>query len=300
MSSSLVEFSNDLAGVVERAGQSIVGVLEGGREGVSGTVWRSGIAVTAEHTLRGRSSVTVVLPSGEQTTAEVIGRDPGTDIAALKIQEAVAAGTLGDDAQLRVGEIVLSVARRGTAGVATTHGIVSATSGAWRTWQGARVDRWFRLDLNPFTGFSGGPIVNARAEIVGMATSGPRRSVVMIPTSTVNRVVEQLLKGGRVKRGFLGVGVQAVGFPENTVQELKLGTNRGLLVLNVAQGSSAERAGVLLGDILVTIEGAAVHSVRSLQPVLDPENVGKSVQLEVVRGGKLVKVAVVVGDREEN
>jgi serine protease DegQ len=299
VTSSLVEFSNDLVAAVDRAGRSVIAVLEGGRDGVSGTILRKGLAVTAEHTIRGRERVTVILPSGQQESAEVIGRDPGTDIALLKLDDSTAAGSVADDAELRVGDIVLSVARRGKEGLATTHGIVSATSGAWRTWQGARVDRWFRLDLNPFTGFSGGAIVNARAEVVGMATSGPRRSVVMIPSSTVGRLIEQLLEGGRVKRGFLGVGVQAVGFPENTRESLHLATDRGLLVLNIAPSSSAERAGFLLGDIIVSINGSAVQNVHSLQPVLDPENVGKTAEFEVVRGGKLARLTATINERPE-
>ncbi len=300
MPSSLVEFSNSLADAVQRVGSSVIGVLEGGREGVSGTIWRDGIAVTAEHTIRGYDEVTVVLPAGEKTKASVSGRDPGTDIAVLKFAPSSAAATLADDAHARVGEVVLSVGRRGSEGLATTYGVVSAIGGPWRTWQGARVDRWLRLDLNPFTGFSGGPIVNASGEVLGIATSGPRRSVVTIPSSTVNRVVDQLLQKGRVARGYLGVGVQPVGFPEATRQALKLEADRGLLIVTVAPGSSAEKAGLLLGDIIVTVDGSPVRNARSLQPALDSENVGKAVALEIVRGGKLAKVSVTVGEKQEN
>ena len=300
MPSSLVEFSNSLADAVERVGSSVIGVLEGGREGVSGTIWREGLAVTAEHTIRGNDDVTIVLPSGEKTKATVAGRDPGTDVAILKFAAKAQPAALADDAQCRVGEIVLSVGRRGAEGLATTYGIVSAIGGPWRTWQGSRVDRWLRLDLNPFTGFSGGPIVNAGGEVLGIATSGPRRSVVTIPTSTVTRVVDQLLQKGRVARGYLGVGVQPVAFPDATRQSLKIDTDRGLLIVTVAPGSSAEKSGLLLGDIIVTVDGSPVRSARSLQPALDSENVGKPVALELVRGGKLLKLSVTVGEKSES
>ena len=127
------------------------------------------LAVTAEHTIRGRDEVTVKLPSGERKTAPVVGRDTGTDIALLRVPGAEGHAAITDDGRARVGEIVLSVGRR-KEGLAATYGVISAIGGPWRTWQGARIDRWLRLDLNPFPGFSGGPVVNARGEAVGMAT----------------------------------------------------------------------------------------------------------------------------------
>ena len=297
MASSLVEFSNNLADLVQQVGAAVVGVLEGGREGVSGTVWREGLVVTAEHTIRGYDQVTVVLPSGDKAKAAVSGRDPGTDIAILKLTEKSGVAQIADESLARVGEIALSVGRRGNEGLAATYGVISAIGGPWRTWHGARVDRWLRLDLNPFTGFSGGAIVNSRGEVLGIGTSGPRRSVVTIPSSTINRVVDQLLQRGRVTRGYLGVGMQPVAFPEATRQALKLSSDRGLLIVTVAPGSSAETSGLLLGDIIVSTNGTPVRSSRSLQPLLDSDNVGKTIDLEIVRGGKLLKLAVTVGER---
>jgi S1-C subfamily serine protease len=297
MPNSLLEFSNELADAVERAGKSVIGVLEGGREGVSGTLWRSGLAVTAEHTIRGRDEVTVLLPSGDQTRAKVAGRDHGTDIAILQVPSGLGAIPIADESQSRVGEVVLAVGRRPDEGIAATYGAISAIGGPWRTWQGARIDRWLRLDLNPFTGFSGGPIVNARGEAIGMATSGARRSAVTIPSSTLNRVVDQLVKRGRIARGYLGVGMQPVAFPESARQTLGSKADGGLLVVAVAPASPAEQAGILLGDIIVKVEGASIESMQSLQAALDSENIGKSIELDVVRGGHLVKVSVVVAEK---
>lgn len=296
MPNFLVEFSSELADAVERAGKSVITVLEGGREGVSGTVWREGVAVTAEHTIRGLDEVTVLLPSGTKAKARVAGRDHGTDVAILEVP-GVPAASLADESQSRVGDIILAVGRREAEGIAATYGMISAISGPWRTWQGARVDRWLRLDLNPFTGFSGGPIVNARGEAIGMATSGPRRSAVTIPASTVNRVVDQLVQRGRIARGYLGVGMQPVAFPEGTRQSLGLGAERGLLVVAVAAESPAEKAGMLLGDIIVAAEGSSIQNIQSLQPFLDSENVGKTIVLDVVHGGQIVKLSVTVGEK---
>jgi len=299
MPNTLVDFSTELADAVERAGKSIITVVEGGREGVSGTVWREGVAITAEHTIRGLDDVTVLLPSGAKAKARVAGRDHGTDIAILEVP-GVPAVAIADESQSRVGDIVLAVGRREAEGIAATYGMISAISGPWRTWQGARVDRWLRLDLNPFTGFSGGPIVNAQGEAIGMATSGPRRSAVTIPASTVNRVVDQLVQRGSIARGYLGVGMQPVAFPEGTRQAVGLKNDRGLLVVAVAPGSPADKSGVLLGDIIVAAEGSPTATVQSLQPFLDSENVGRAIALDVVRGGQLVKVSVTVGEKQRS
>ena len=297
MPNSLVEFSNELADAVERAGNSVIALLDGGREGVSGTVWHDGVAITAEHTIRGRDEVTILLPSGTKSKARVTGRDHGTDIAILELPAGLDSASIADESQTRVGEIVLAVGRREAEGIAATYGMISAIGGPWRTWQGARVDRWLRLDLNPFTGFSGGPIVNARGEAVGMATSGPRRSAVTIPASTVNRVVDQLVQRGRIAHGYIGVGIQPVAFPESARQSLGIGAETGLLVVAVAPGGPAEQSGVLLGDIIVMIEGSLIRGMESLQPALDGENIGKPISLDVVRGGQLVKLSVRVGEK---
>ena len=134
MANTLIDFSNSLADAVERAGRSVVGVLEGGQHGVSGTLWRAGVVVTAAHTIRGQQEVTVVLPAGETVTASVVGRDPSTDIAVLKLATHDAApAQFGDTAQLRVGHFVLAVGRRGEEGLSTSYGVISAIGGPWRT-----------------------------------------------------------------------------------------------------------------------------------------------------------------------
>lgn len=303
MPGSLVEFSNAIAEIVERTGASVVGVLEGGREGVSGTIVREGYAITAEHTIRGEDEVTVVLPGGEKVKATVAGRDPGTEIALLKLpakEGAASAKPALLTQNARVGEIALLIGRRGTEGITATHGIVSAVGGSWTTWQGGRIERWLRLDLDPFTGFSGGPIVNAAGEVLGIATSGPRRSVLTIPAATIDRVVDALIQRGHVPQPWIGIAMQPVAFPEGSWKSLGIEHDRGLLVVTVAPGSPAEKAGIVLGDVIVTIDGCPVRSPRSLQAALDSEKIGKAVPIQLVRGGKLVEVSVTVGERPEN
>lgn len=295
MPGSLVEFSNEIADAVERAGAFVVSVLEGGREGVSGTVVREGVAITAEHTIRGRDEVTVVLPSGAQVKAAVSGRDPGTDIALLKLSATPDHARMAANA--RVGDIVLLVGRRGAQGLAATYGIVSAIGDQWRTWQGANIEQSFRLDLNPFVGFSGGPVVNSAGEVLGMATSGPRGCVLTIPARTLDRTVDQLVQHGRVAQAWIGVALQPVAFPSGAWHSIGIDHDRALLVVTVAPGSPADQAGIVLGDVLVTIDGSPVRGLRGLKPVLDSDKIGKSVDIQLVRGGRLVQTTLVVGER---
>jgi S1-C subfamily serine protease len=297
MSNPLVDFSHELANTVERAGNSVIAVLEGGRSGVSGTLWRPGVAVTVAHTIRGHDEVTLVLPSGDQTKATVAARDQGTDLAILKLNSGIPAATLADDSKARTGEVALSIARRGPEGIAAAYGIVSAIGGPWRTYSGARIDRWLRLDLNPFPGFSGGPIVNAAGEALGIATSGPWRSAAVIPSSTVSRIVDQLIKHGRAVRGYIGVGLQPVTFPEDAWQSLGITSGRGLLITAIAAGSAAEEAKLTLGDVIVTVDGNPIRSGTGLQWLLDAETVGKSITLGVIRGGQLLNIAVTVREK---
>ncbi len=297
MASALVDFSNGLADAVERAGRAVLAVSEGGRSGVSGVTWREGIAVTAEHTIREHDEVTLVLPSGSKTTAQVLGRDPTTDVAVLKLGESVASPEFADPVQVKVGHVVLAIGRRGAEGLSASYGIISAIGGPWRTWQGGAMDRWLRPDLNPYPGFSGGPLVDAQGRVLGINTSGPRRAVVVIPNATVDRVVDQIVRHGRIARGYLGIGVQPVAFPTAIQQSLGLERNRGLLVVTILGSSPAEQAGLMIGDVILRFDDAGVAEVGDLHAVLDPEHVGKPVRMQVLRGGKPTEVTVTVGER---
>lgn len=297
MSSALIELSNGLADAVERAGRSVVAVNEGGQSGVSGTLWRNGVAVTAEHTIRGEEQVTIVVPSGETVPAAIAGRDPTTDIAVLKLADTGTVAELADPAQVRVGQIVLAVGRRGRNGLSASYGVVSARGGAWRTWSGGRIDHSLSLDLTPYPGFSGGPLVDVQGRVLGINTSGPRRSVVTIPVPTVNRVVDQLLTKGKIARGYLGAGLQPVRIPDGLQKSLRLEGDCGLLIVVLAPGGPADKAGLMVGDIVVAVDGDVIGDLADLQAALDPERVGKTLGARILRGGALTEVKITVVER---
>jgi S1-C subfamily serine protease len=298
MSSTLLNLSDGFANAVERAGRSIVTINEGGRAGVSGTIWRDGLVVTAEHTIRDEQELTIQLPTEGSSSATVVGRDPSTDIAVLRLKgDSPAAAEFADPRQLRVGHFVLAVGRRQGQGLAASHGILSALGGSWRTWRGARIDQSLRLNLVPFTGFSGGPLVDVQGRVIGINTSGPRRSVMTIPTVTVNRVVDQLLSKGRIAHGFLGVALQSVRLPN--VPGPSAGAARGLLVIMIEPGGPAEKGGLTVGDVVLAFGDQLVAETADLQEALDPEHIGKTLKLRILRGGQPKELAVTVAERQE-
>lgn len=297
--SALLGLSNNLADAVERAGLSVVAVNGRQQLASSGIHWRPGVIVTADHTIDREEGISVTLPSGQTVPATLAGRDAGTDIAVLRVEGAdVPVPEIADSATLRIGHIVVAVARPGETGLSASLGTISALGGAWRTWAGGQVDQLIRPDLTLYPGFSGGPLVDAAGRVAGLNTSGlSRRLTLAIPTGTVNRVVEQLLTRGRIARGYLGVGLQSVRLPDSLKSSLGLEQQDGLIVVSVESGGPAETAGMLVGDILIALDGKPVSDTHDVQSLLDPERVGKSIGATVARGGTRTALTLTVGER---
>jgi serine protease Do len=294
----LAALSDDLATAVERAGRSVVAIHARRRIPSSGLVWRPGVVVTSSHTVTRDEDITLTLPDAGTAPATLAGRDETTDLAVLRTD---AAGLLpaerAETTALRAGNLVLAVGRPGTSLTASL-GVVSAVGAEWRTWQGGRIDRFVRLDLAIYDGFSGGPLVEAGGRVLGINTSGLARGMPLtIPASTVDRVADQILAGGRLGRGYLGLASQAVRLPEALRQALKLTGDFGLVVVNVEPGGPAELGGVLLGDILVALDGMPVTDPRDVLAALTPERVGQAIKARVLRGGQPTEVSITVGPR---
>jgi len=295
---TLFAFSNDLASAVERVGRTVVAINARRRIPSSGVHWRAGVIVAANHTVRRDEDITVTLPDGTTAQAALAGRDAGTDLAVLRVSGAtLPTAEPGDGSELMVGQVVLAVGRPGES-VTASLGIVSALGGEWRTWHGGRIDRLVRLDVAIYDGFSGGPLVDARGRVLGINTSGLARAAALtVPTSTVDRVVDQLLEKGRVARGYLGVAMQPVRLQGALRQRLALPAEGALLVVGVEPGGPADTAGILLGDALVALDGTPVGDPSDVLAMLGAERVGTPVRAEIVRGGEKVEVAVTVGER---
>jgi S1-C subfamily serine protease len=296
---ALLGLSNDLAGAVERAGSSTVAVSARQHVPSSGVHWRPGVIVTADHTIERDEGISVTLPDGRTAQATVAGRDAGTDLAVLKLEGAdLPPADVGDAATLKVGNVVLAVARPGDVGLSASFGTISAIGGGWRTWSGGQIDRLVRPDLTLYPGFSGGPLVDAAGRIVGINTSGLSRSMTLtIPAATVNRVTDQLLATGRISRGYLGLGMQPVRLPPNLKSALNLTSETGLIVVSIEQGGPADRSGVIVGDVVVALDGKSVSDPRDVQNVLGSDSVGKQIGAQVIRGGEPKELTLTVGER---
>jgi S1-C subfamily serine protease len=288
MANELAALSGELAEVVGRLGRSVVAIDARPRFGSSGVFWRPGIVVTAEHTIRREEEIAVTLPDGSGVQATVAGSDPGTDLAVLKVDAAGEVPALAAAAP-DPGNLALTIGRSPDSGVNATLGIVSAVSGSWRTWRGGRLDHYIRLDLTLYPSSSGGLVVDTKGEAIGIATSALSRIAgLAIPASTVNRVVDEILARGSVARGYLGVGLQPVELPDH---------HKGLIVLSLEPEGPAAKAGVLIGDVVVSLGGTAVDDTDDIQTVLEKYAVGQTIQAGLVRGGVAANLGIVIGER---
>jgi S1-C subfamily serine protease len=293
----LAELSNALGAIVESAGPAVVRV-EGRRRGPSsGIAWSAdGVVVTASHVLEREEGIEVGLPDGRSLDAALVGRDPTTDVAVLRVAASgLAAPHWADGSALRVGHLVLGVSRPGRAARAGL-GVVAALGDAWRASTGGRIDRYVQTDLDVHIGFSGGLLVDASGRAVGMNTTGLLRGhSLVLPPPTLRRVVETLLAHGRVRRGFLGIGTYPARLPAGL--ESRLGQATALLVLSVEPETPAARAGLLLGDAVVSLAGHAVRHPGELLAALEEDRIGQEVTATIVRAGEVRELPITIGVR---
>jgi S1-C subfamily serine protease len=281
-----------LADAVERVAVSVLG-LAARRQRSAGLVWRAGVAVGSASALWRASGVAVVLPDGEQTDGTVRGIDPSTDLAVVSFAErGVPAIERAADVAVRVGDVVFAVGREPSGAVQASFGHVGEVAGAWRTWRGGRVERLIRLDGGLYPGLAGAAVADASGRVLGVASAAlSRHHGVVLPVATIERVVEQLLTHGRVQQGYLGIAAQPV-----RAQRDGVGVD-GLLVSSVADEGPAARAGLLVGDVIVTLGGQPATSLESLRDALQ---VGTEVMVDIARGGRAHTLSVQVGQRPQS
>lgn len=290
--------SNQLVDAAATAGNFVVAV-HGRRHPSSGILWSADSVVTANHALRRDEEISVVTAPGKTTSAHVVGRDPSTDLALLRLQQPVQASPprWADASKLRIGELVLALGRTWRGNIVASSGIISGLMGPWRTWRGGELEQFIRPDLTLYPGFSGGPLINAQGEILGLNTAGLHRSGITVPAATVARVAAELLEKGRIERPYLGLAMQAVPLPESLRARLNLKSSDGLLVAHVEPASPAEKAGVLLGDVLIEIEGQPIADTDAVQDVLRSQKPGNSITVKSVRGGTMVSISLTLAAR---
>ena len=301
MTSVLEGVSNGLAKVVETVGPGIVRVEARRRLAASGVVWsEDGLIVTANHVVKQDEQIGLGLANGQTVAAQLVGRDPTTDLAVLRAEAKNLSRPAWAGAgapTMAVGHLALALGRPGQT-VQATLGVISALSEEpWRTPAGGLLDRYLQTDVVMYPGFSGGPLVDVNGQVLGLNTSALLRGISLtIPGTSISKVVETLLAHGRVRRGYLGVSTQPARLPEALKQQLN--QEVGLLLIAVEEDGPAGQGGLVLGDTIVALGGAAVSSYDDLLTLLSPDRVGVEVPVRIARGGQLQEVKVVIGERK--
>ena len=261
--------------------------LRAGRARTSGLVRPGGLVVTAEEPLPEDDAFEIVLHGGERRAAREVGRDPSTDLALLRIEGDAPEASPRAGGEARVGDPVIVVGGRDGHPLAAA-GIVSFAGPAWRSLRGGAIDARIELDLDLPPGGEGASVVGADGAALGMAVLGPQGRALVIPLATIERIAPRLEADGRVARGYVGLGLQPVALD---------GGGRGLLVVNVAEGGPGARAGILQGDVVTALDGAAVRGMRGLMGALGPDRVGTAATLGFRRGGEPREAVIAIAER---
>ncbi len=298
MSEVLETLSGGLADVVDCASKAVVRVEGRRRLAATGIVWsEDGLILTANHVVKRESGLIVGLASGEQKPAEVVGMDPTTDLAVLRVKsnfDGIPAWVADDD--LRVGHIVLALGRPG-ASIQATLGVVSALGSHWRTPAGGELTHYLQTDVVMYPGFSGGPLVSAAGDFIGLNTSALVRGVSLtVSTSSLKSIAQELIDHGQVRRGYLGINLQIVRLPDGISAEL--GQKTGLLIAGIEGDSPASQSDLFQGDILISAGDAQLRHMDDLFIQLNGDRIGTQLPLTIVRAGEVKKVEVRVGTRE--
>src|SRR5262245_45383954 len=292
---TLSTLSDQLADAVEHAGRAIVQVNGRPRRPSSGVVYAPALVLVAEHALERENDLTVETATGPALPAQLVGRDLASDLAVLRVPTLAAEPPPPSSTPARVGQFVLAVGRPGGRELMASIGIVSAVGGPART-RGGLLEQYIRTDATPYPGFSGGALIDARGAVLGLLTTGLAGGAALaVPVALAWRLAEPLARQGYVPRGWLGIGSQPVRIPAG--QRAGRAHETGLLIVELVPDSPALRGGLLLGDILVTLDGQVVEDGEALQALLGGDRVGRAVTLQVLRGGALLTLEVTVGQR---
>lgn len=294
---NLSSFSQGLTELVSETAAGVVAIKSAAYRVTSGVALGQDLIAVASHSLRREDRVLVITANGD-TTAVILGRDPGIDLAILRAEGLnTRALTKADPTTLKTGMLAIVVGFTADVGVTASLGILGAVGPERRIWRGGTLDHFLRLDANLYPSQSGAAAVTAEGQLIGMATPAlSRHSTLIVPVLTIERIARELAEQGRIRHGYLGVGVQPVEIPENLRSKM-LSESTGLIVLSVEPGSPAEKAGFQLGDILLTLNGKAMNDVGELHSALRGDIIDKQVEAILLRAGTPVTVEVIVSER---
>jgi S1-C subfamily serine protease len=288
------QFSNALATRAEAAKNMIVAIRLAHERHITGMVWRSEIVVVSEQSLPRKDDFEIIAAGGSVLTAKIAGRDPGTNIAILRLAESIASPSIAAG-EAHTGAVALAIGADGTGGVSARLGLVNLAGAEWHSSRGGLIDRRIVLDLRLARREEGGPVFDAAGACLGMSTFGPRGQVIVIPTATIERIVPLLLKDGRIARGWLGVALQAVAVPDALRENAD--QSSGLMVMSVVQDGPAAQAGIVAGDIILSVDGTSTHRFRKIARYFGPDSIGRKADLRLIRSGTVITVQTTIAER---
>ena len=290
----LEQFSAALAERAAAVQPSLAGIrLHHGRH-LTATLWQPDVAIASEQSLPRREQFELVAAGGTVVKAKLAGRDPGTNIVALRLERPIEF-TAWTHAEPIAGALALAFGADGTGGVRSRLGVVNAAGPEWTSSAGGRLDRYIALDLTLGRAEEGGPALDASGRLLGITTFGPRGRVLVIPAAAIARVVPALHKEGRIARGWLGVGLAPVAVPD--ALQAEAGQPIGAMVMSLIADGPAAKAGIVAGDIVLSVNSTAAHRLRDIAAALGAESVGRTAELRVIRGGALVSVQATIEAR---
>ncbi len=295
----LQSFSNAVTELAESVSPSVVNV-NAGRRGGTGMVWsKDGLVVTASHVVGHSGTPKVTLGDGRELEAKILGTDAYNDVALLKVDaDGLTPVRPGSADGIRVGQFVLALADAFGRRVSATSGIITSTRRSMRGFWGMMIEDAVVSDAKLNPGYSGGPLVDASGNLLGMNVAYFAGRGVAVSAEALRQTVDQLSKDGRVKKGFLGVVVEPVELPEEIAGSSQVGQEAGLLVRAVEPGSPAKAAGVAMGDVILTLGDARATDEYELHKALSGEVIAKPLPLKILRAEKVAELRITPREAE--
>lgn len=290
----LAQVSGALAAQAQAARRAVAAIRLSDDRHLTGTVWQHDVVVASEQSLPDEEAFELVVADGSVVTAKLAGRDPGTNIALLRLERPLSPPSIVH-ADAVTGALALAVGADGAGAATVRLGIVNLAGPEWHSSAGGRIDKRILLDIRLGRSEEGGPVFDAAGACLGMSTFGPRGQVLVIPSATVARIVPVLLKEGRIVRGWLGVALQPVAVPDALQSEA--GQPSGLMVMSIVEGGPAAKAGLVAGDIVLSVNGTPTRRFRKLATHLGPDSIGRATSLRVIRGGAILSLEAVIEAR---
>lgn len=290
----LSQLSDAISARAEAAKNAVVAVRLGEARHLTGLVWQSGVVVVSEQALPRGDEFELVAPGGSTAVAKLAGRDASTNIAILKAADSIPAPAFAA-AEAHIGTLALAIGADGEGGVSLRLGTVNLVGGEWHSRRGGLIDRRIILDIGLAHREEGGPVFDAAGGCLGMSTFGPRGRVIVIPHATLVRVVPQLIKDGHVSRGWLGVALQAVAVPDALREDAD--HSSGMMVMSVVENGPAAQAGIVAGDIILSVDGISARRFRKIARYFGGESIGRKADVRVIRGGAIITVQTTIAER---